>query len=80
MPELDLRGQRTEEALRNVSRLVDEAIMIESRQLRILHGKGDGILRHMIREYLNTVDLVKDIRDEHIELGGSGVTIVNLDI
>ena len=48
--------------------------------LRILHGKGDGILRQMIREYLNTVDIVESFRDEHVDQGGSGITVVELDI
>ncbi len=78
--EIDVRGQRAEEALRNVTRLLDEAIMVEAKQVRILHGKGDGILRQVIREYLNTVDLVRSFRDEHIQLGGAGITVVELDI
>lgn len=79
-PEIDLRGERAEAALEKVRDLVDEAIMVQYANLRILHGKGDGILRHLIREYLSTVDLVIDFRDEHIEAGGSGVTIVRLDV
>lgn len=79
-PEIDLRGERAEAALEKVRELVDEAIMVQYADLRILHGKGDGILRHLIREYLSTVDLVVDYRDEHVEAGGSGVTIVRLDV
>jgi DNA mismatch repair protein MutS2 len=79
-PEIDVRGQRAEEALRNVTALIDEAIMVQSRELRILHGKGDGVLRHLIREYLGTVDLVDSFGDEHVDLGGAGVTIVLLDV
>jgi DNA mismatch repair protein MutS2 len=79
-PEIDVRGQRAEEALRNVTALIDEAIMVQSRELRILHGKGDGVLRHIIREYLATVDLVDSFGDEHVDLGGAGVTIVRLDV
>lgn len=79
-PEIDVRGQRMEEALRKVSMLVDEAIMVQQRELRILHGKGDGILRQGIRQYLDTVDLVESYGDEHVDLGGAGVTIVMLDV
>jgi DNA mismatch repair protein MutS2 len=79
-PEIDVRGQRAEEALRNVTALVDEAIMVQSRELRILHGKGDGVLRHLIREYLGSIDLVESFGDEHVDLGGAGVTIVRLDV
>ena len=53
--------------------------MFESGQLRILHGKGNGILRHMIREYLSTVDVVSSYKDEDIRFGGSGITIVKFD-
>ena len=60
--------------------LIDEAIMVQSRELRILHGKGDGVLRHLVREYLATVDLVDSFGDEHVDLGGAGVTIVLLDV
>jgi DNA mismatch repair protein MutS2 len=79
-PEMDVRGQRAEEALRNVSMLIDEAIMVQQRELRILHGKGDGILRKLIRQYLDSVDLVDSYGDEHVDLGGAGVTIVILDV
>jgi DNA mismatch repair protein MutS2 len=44
-----------------------------------LHGKGNGILKNMIREYLNSLDIVKSCRDEHVERGGAGITIVALD-
>jgi DNA mismatch repair protein MutS2 len=79
-PEIDLRGQKADEALRNVVALIDEAIMVECRDLRILHGKGDGILRQVIRQYLESMDVVKSAGDEHLDLGGAGVTIVILDI
>jgi len=79
-PQIDLRGVRTEEAIRRVTEFIDEAIVVEIDTLRILHGKGDGILRQMIREYLNTVDIVKSFRDEQIDQGGSGITVVELDL
>ncbi len=79
-PEIDVRGQRAEEALRNVTIMIDEAIMVRHRELRILHGKGDGILRQLIRQYLDSLDLVESYGDEHVDLGGSGVTVVILDV
>lgn len=79
-PDIDVRGMRADEAIEVVQNLVDEAIMVRYANLRILHGKGNGILRHLIREYLSTVDLVADYRDEHVEAGGSGITIVKLDV
>ena len=78
-PEIDLRGVRGEEAISQVRDLIDNAIIVQHRNLRILHGKGNGILRHLVREYLATVDVVKSFRDEHVEFGGSGITIVEMD-
>ena len=78
-PEIDLRGMRGEEALQKVMDFIDEAIMVNAGQLRILHGKGDGILRQLIRDYLTGVDMVKSFRDEHVDMGGTGVTVVELE-
>ena len=77
-PEIDVRGRRAEEALHEVTELIDEAIMVEADQIRILHGKGDGILRQVIREYLKTVEVVQSFHDEHVQLGGAGITVVKL--
>ncbi len=78
-PEIDIRGVRGEEAINLVRELIDNALIVQHRHLRILHGKGNGILRQLIRQYLDTVDVVKSFRDEHIEFGGSGITIVEMD-
>ena len=78
-PNLDLRGKRAEEAIRMVQDLIDEAVMVESKELNILHGKGNGILRQMIREFLGTVDVVGSYHDEHPDRGGHGITLVKLD-
>ncbi len=79
-PEIDLRGMRSEEALDEVRRYIDDAVMIGCSKLRILHGKGDGILKQMIRKYLRTEKVVKSCRDEVEQLGGAGITLVDLDI
>ncbi|MGB8358507.1 MAG: Smr/MutS family protein, partial [Bacteroidales bacterium] len=79
-PEIDVRGMRTEEALQVVQEFIDTALMIQFRHLRILHGKGNGILRHMIRQYLDSTGAVKSIADEHVERGGAGITVIELDI
>ncbi|HEX2922152.1 MAG TPA: Smr/MutS family protein [Bacteroidales bacterium] len=79
-PEIDIRGVRGEEALARVRDLIDNAIIVRHRHLRILHGKGNGILRQLIRQYLDTVDVVKSFRDEHVEFGGSGITVVEMDL
>jgi len=79
-PEIDLRGERADDALQKVVEFLDEAIMVNSRELRILHGKGNGILRQLIREYLHTVDIVEWYGDEHVDRGGAGITVVRLGI
>ncbi|NLE34196.1 MAG: endonuclease MutS2 [Bacteroidales bacterium] len=79
-PEIDVRGMRTEEALLVVQDFIDTALMIQYRNLRILHGKGNGILRQMIRQYLGSTRAVKNATDEHVDRGGAGITLVELDI
>ena len=78
--EIDIRGQRVEEALATIQEFIDEAIMLDKNQLRILHGKGNGILKETIRDYLRTEAMVKSFKDEHVQFGGSGITIVNLSL
>ncbi|MCU4177735.1 endonuclease MutS2 [Carboxylicivirga sp. N1Y90] len=77
-PEIDLRGQRAEEAIQKVINFLDEAIMCEVSEVRLLHGKGNGILRIMIREQLATIPFVESFRDAHLQDGGTGITIVEL--
>jgi DNA mismatch repair protein MutS2 len=79
-PEIDIRGVRGDEAIRQVSDFIDNAVMVQHRNLRILHGKGNGILRQLIRQYLSGSNVVKSFRDEHVDMGGSGITVVELDI
>jgi DNA mismatch repair protein MutS2 len=79
-PEIDVRGMRTDEALQVVQEFIDTALMIQFRHLRILHGKGNGILRQMIRQYLNSTGAVKSAADEHVDRGGAGITVIELDI
>ncbi|MEA3316694.1 MAG: Smr/MutS family protein [Bacteroidota bacterium] len=78
-PEIDVRGKRAEEALQEVRDFVDKAIVINMGTIKILHGKGSGILRLLIREYLQTVDVVKQVKDEQVQFGGSGITIVEFE-
>ncbi|MGN6397258.1 MAG: endonuclease MutS2 [Mucilaginibacter sp.] len=77
-PEIDVRGQRTEDALNNIERLLDRAIMMGYGNLKIIHGKGDGILRKMIRQYLKKYEQVDRMEDEHADRGGDGITYVYL--
>ena len=77
--EIDVRGMRGDEAMNAVQYFIDDAILVGVTQVRILHGKGNGILRQLIRQYLNTVPNVLSARDEHIQFGGAGITVVELE-
>ncbi len=78
-PDIDLRGKRADEAMAMLTDFIDQAVMVQARHLRVLHGKGNGILRELVRQYLSGVDLVKSYADEHVERGGSGITIIELE-
>ena len=78
-PEIDLRGQRLADALDAVMHYADDAIMVGIGSVRIIHGKGSGVLHEEIQKYLRTVPGVKSVRDEDIRQGGSGVTIVEFE-
>lgn len=77
--EIDVRGMRADEAIQAVTYFLDDAIQFSYKTLRILHGTGTGALKVAIRQYLNTVPDVKNYHDEHVQLGGAGITIVNLE-
>jgi DNA mismatch repair protein MutS2 len=77
-PEIDVRGKRGDEALYEIERYLDKAIMMGFGTLKILHGKGDGILRKLIREYLRKYSEVDRMEDEHADRGGDGITYVYL--
>ena len=76
--EFDVRGMRADEALNQVQYFIDDAILVGAGQVRILHGKGNGILRQLIRQYLASIPNVKSYRDEHVQFGGAGITVVEL--
>ncbi len=77
-PQIDLRGKRADEAITEIDRFIDQAMMLGYTNLRILHGKGDGILRKLLREYLRKYSEVESLEDEHVEFGGDGITLVKL--
>ncbi len=77
--DIDLRGMRAEEALQAVTYFIDDAILVGMARVRILHGTGTGALRQIIRNYLSTVNGVRSYRDEHVQFGGAGITVVDLD-
>ena len=78
-PDIDVRGMRVDEALQAITYFIDDAIQFTYKTLRILHGTGTGALREAIRQYLNTVTEVKSYHNEHVQLGGAGITVVNLE-
>ena len=77
-PTLDLRGHRVEEAIDLLHRFIDEAILLSEKEVRILHGKGYGILMQVVHQELKSIREVRTFHPEKIELGGVGVTIVQL--
>lgn len=77
-PQIDVRGMRGDEALIEVEKYLDKALMMGFQQIRILHGKGDGILRKIIRESLKKYKEVQSIESEHVDFGGDGISVVKL--
>lgn len=77
-PNIDVRGMRVEEAIPLADALVDNAVLFSVPEVRIVHGKGNGILRTVLREHLSKYPYVKSLQDEHVERGGAGVTVVSL--
>jgi len=77
--EIDVRGMRAEEALQAVMYYIDDAIQVGAGRVRILHGTGTGALRLAIRDYLRTVPGIQSYQDEHVQFGGAGITVVDLD-
>ena len=78
-PEIDLRGQRLADALDIVTHFIDDAIMLGVGEVRIIHGKGTGVLHEEIQKYLRTIPGIARVSDEDVRIGGSGVTIVTLE-
>ena len=76
--DIDVRGMRGDEALQAVTYFIDDAILVGMGRVRILHGTGTGILRTLIRQYLETVPGVRHFADEHVQFGGAGITVVDL--
>lgn len=77
--DIDVRGMRGDEALQAVIYFIDDAIQLGAARVRILHGTGTGALRQIIREYLATVNGVSHFADEHVQFGGAGITVIDLE-
>ena len=78
-PEMDVRGERLNDAVEKVMRYVDDAIMLNVSSVRIIHGKGTGVLRDELQKLLRSMPGVASVKDEHIQFGGTGVTIVQFE-
>ena len=78
-PDLDVRGMRGDDAIQTVTYFIDDALLLGISRVRILHGTGSGILRTLIREYLETVPAVTHFADEHVQFGGAGITVIDLE-
>ena len=77
--DIDVRGMRGDEAINAITYFIDDAILVGMSRVRILHGTGTGILRQLIRQYLATIPNVSHYRDEHVQFGGAGITVVDLE-
>lgn len=76
---LDIRGVRAEEAIGKVEYYIDEALLLGYTEVKILHGKGHGVLRELVRNVLRENHKIISAKDEHVEHGGAGITVVTLD-
>lgn len=77
--DLDIRGLRADEAVNAVMYFIDDAILVGMSRVRILHGTGTGALRQLTRQYLATIPNVTSFRDEHVQFGGAGITVVDIE-
>ena len=77
--DIDVRGMRGDEAINAITYFIDDAILVGVSRVRILHGTGTGVLRQLIRQYLGTIPNVTHYSDEHVQFGGSGITVVDLE-
>lgn len=75
---LDVRGKRVDEVIPLLDQFMDTAILLGQGELKILHGKGEGVLRKVVRDHLKRYKEVASMKDEHVERGGDGITIVVL--
>lgn len=76
--DIDVRGMRGDEAINAVTYFIDDAILVGMSRVRILHGTGTGILKQLIRQYLATIPNVTGFKDEHVQFGGAGITVVDI--
>ncbi|MBX2966036.1 MAG: endonuclease MutS2 [Cyclobacteriaceae bacterium] len=77
-PALDVRGKRVDEVIPLLESFLDTSVLLAQGEVKILHGKGEGVLRKVIRDYLKQYKQVASFADEHVERGGDGITVVVL--
>ncbi len=77
-PKLDVRGKRSEEIYNLVDGFMNDAVMLDQSEVSILHGKGSGVLREIIRQQLKEYPFVRHFEDDHVERGGAGITVVSM--
>jgi DNA mismatch repair protein MutS2 len=75
---LDIRGKRGEEAIGLLDEFINNALVLDFKELRVVHGKGDGILRQLVRNFLRQFSQIGAMKDEHADRGGAGVTVVTV--
>ena len=75
---LDVRGRRADEVITEIGQFLDHALMLNQTHLKVIHGKGTGALRDVVRQTLREYDFVAQVSDEHIERGGDGATLITL--
>lgn len=75
---LDVRGKRAEEVLSELDKFLNDGILFGLNEIKVLHGKGNGVLREIVRNYGKTQSSITSVVDEHIERGGSGISIITL--
>ncbi|MEL7004933.1 MAG: Smr/MutS family protein, partial [Bacteroidota bacterium] len=75
---LDVRGKRAEQVMGLVDKFIDDALLVGASEVKILHGKGNGILKDLIRNHLKGSGYIASIQDEHVERGGAGISVIQL--
>jgi DNA mismatch repair protein MutS2 len=75
-PNLDLRGKKVEEAMSILERYIDDALIAGIREVKILHGKGYGVLRQLVRKYIKDIEQIEKFEDAPVDLGGDGITVI----
>uniref|UniRef100_UPI00404A10C5 endonuclease MutS2 n=1 Tax=Fulvivirga sp. TaxID=1931237 RepID=UPI00404A10C5 len=76
---LDIRGKRAEEVLVELDQFLNDALLFGLNEVKVLHGKGNGVLREIVRNHVRQMNFIVAANDEHIERGGSGITVLTLD-